>query len=281
MRFLFSSLHYLHIGLVWVTLQSFSHGRIPLLRTLLALRYHYCFCVHFLNFYHGKYTWLNVLLILFSFLMKSKKDLELRKWAAEGLSFLTMEADVKVHSNISRIKKHLPFRGTKKDRKTWKTWTILTPKSNVVCYYFVLTVPVVRPVIENRSVKYRLRAVSLFLKNPWGKAQNMSPCERAWLCMRAGLWAWCSSVCGGWKTSEKRLQTRLCAHLLFVLPHGFSRKREIARSLKAITFLLSEHKCYLCRRSNETISKPILPRDAADNKVRGWNPSVRITLKCP
>ena len=32
--------------------------------------------------------------------MKSKKDLELRKWAAEGLSFLTMEADVKVHLNI-------------------------------------------------------------------------------------------------------------------------------------------------------------------------------------
>lgn len=30
-----------------------------------------------------------------SFLMKSKKDMELRKWAAEGLSFLTMEADVK------------------------------------------------------------------------------------------------------------------------------------------------------------------------------------------
>ena len=29
--------------------------------------------------------------------MKSKKDMELRKWAAEGLSFLTMEADVKVH----------------------------------------------------------------------------------------------------------------------------------------------------------------------------------------
>ena len=56
--------------------------------------------------------------ILFSFLMKSKKDLELRKWAAEGLSFLTMEADVKVHLNISRIKEHLPFRGTKKDRKT-------------------------------------------------------------------------------------------------------------------------------------------------------------------
>ena len=44
-------------------------------------------------------SWLNVL-ILFSFLMKSKKDLELRKWAAEGLSFLTMEADVKVHLNI-------------------------------------------------------------------------------------------------------------------------------------------------------------------------------------
>lgn len=32
----------------------------------------------------------------FSFLTKSKKDLELRKWAAEGLSFLTMDADVKV-----------------------------------------------------------------------------------------------------------------------------------------------------------------------------------------
>jgi len=31
--------------------------------------------------------------------MKSKKDMELRKWAAEGLSFLTMEADVKVHLN--------------------------------------------------------------------------------------------------------------------------------------------------------------------------------------
>lgn len=31
-----------------------------------------------------------------SFLTKSKKDLELRKWAAEGLSFLTMDADVKV-----------------------------------------------------------------------------------------------------------------------------------------------------------------------------------------
>lgn len=31
--------------------------------------------------------------------MKSKKDMELRKWAAEGLSFLTMEADVKVHFN--------------------------------------------------------------------------------------------------------------------------------------------------------------------------------------
>lgn len=30
-----------------------------------------------------------------SFLIKSKKDMELRKWAAEGLSFLTMEADVK------------------------------------------------------------------------------------------------------------------------------------------------------------------------------------------
>jgi len=30
-----------------------------------------------------------------SFLMKSKKDMELRKWAAEGLSFLTMEAEVK------------------------------------------------------------------------------------------------------------------------------------------------------------------------------------------
>lgn len=30
-----------------------------------------------------------------SFLTKSKKDLELRKWAAEGLSFLTMDADVK------------------------------------------------------------------------------------------------------------------------------------------------------------------------------------------
>ena len=36
------------------------------------------------------------LLIFFSFLIKSKKDMELRKWAAEGLSFLTMEADVKV-----------------------------------------------------------------------------------------------------------------------------------------------------------------------------------------
>ncbi|XP_078383074.1 protein unc-45 homolog B-like [Oculina patagonica] len=30
-----------------------------------------------------------------SFLIKSKKEMELRKWAAEGLSFLTMEADVK------------------------------------------------------------------------------------------------------------------------------------------------------------------------------------------
>ena len=31
-----------------------------------------------------------------SFLTKSKKDMELRKWAAEGLSFLTMDAEVKV-----------------------------------------------------------------------------------------------------------------------------------------------------------------------------------------
>ena len=30
---------------------------------------------------------------------KSKKEMELRKWAAEGLSFLTMDADVKVLSN--------------------------------------------------------------------------------------------------------------------------------------------------------------------------------------
>ena len=37
--------------------------------------------------------------ILCSFLTKSKKEMELRKWAAEGLSFLTMDADVKVLRN--------------------------------------------------------------------------------------------------------------------------------------------------------------------------------------
>ena len=37
--------------------------------------------------------------ILCSFLAKSKKEMELRKWAAEGLSFLTMDADVKVLRN--------------------------------------------------------------------------------------------------------------------------------------------------------------------------------------
>lgn len=37
--------------------------------------------------------------ILCSFLSKSKKEIELRKWAAEGLSFLTMDADVKVLRN--------------------------------------------------------------------------------------------------------------------------------------------------------------------------------------
>ena len=52
--------------------------------------------MYVVKFYHGKYSWCSPL-ILFSFLMKSKKDMELRKWAAEGLSFLTMEADVKVH----------------------------------------------------------------------------------------------------------------------------------------------------------------------------------------
>ena len=52
--------------------------------------------MYVVKFYHGKYSWC-IALILFSFLMKSKKDMELRKWAAEGLSFLTMEADVKVH----------------------------------------------------------------------------------------------------------------------------------------------------------------------------------------
>ena len=31
-----------------------------------------------------------------SFLKKSKKDMEVRKWAAEGLSFVTMDAEVKV-----------------------------------------------------------------------------------------------------------------------------------------------------------------------------------------
>lgn len=31
-----------------------------------------------------------------SFLTKSKKDMEVRKWAAEGLSFVTMDAEVKV-----------------------------------------------------------------------------------------------------------------------------------------------------------------------------------------
>ena len=33
---------------------------------------------------------------LLSFLIKSKKDIEVRKWAAEGLSYLTMDAEVKV-----------------------------------------------------------------------------------------------------------------------------------------------------------------------------------------
>ena len=33
---------------------------------------------------------------LFSFLTKPKKEMELRKWAAEGLSYLTMDAEVKV-----------------------------------------------------------------------------------------------------------------------------------------------------------------------------------------
>lgn len=49
-----------------------------------------CFCEdHFGSF----------MFILCSFLTKSKKEMELRKWAAEGLSFLTMDADVKVLRN--------------------------------------------------------------------------------------------------------------------------------------------------------------------------------------
>lgn len=47
------------------------------------------------------------ILFLCSFLTKSKKEMELRKWGAEGLSFLTMDADVKVLRNkqcVSRKK---------------------------------------------------------------------------------------------------------------------------------------------------------------------------------
>ena len=38
----------------------------------------------------------NVLFFLVSFLVGSQKEMNRRKWAAEGLSFLTMDADVKV-----------------------------------------------------------------------------------------------------------------------------------------------------------------------------------------
>ena len=50
-----------------------------------------------------------------SFLTKSKKDMEVRKWAAEGLSFLTMDAEVKVsaidHIRILSIELELACNG--------------------------------------------------------------------------------------------------------------------------------------------------------------------------
>ena len=35
-----------------------------------------------------------------SFLTKSRKDMEVRKWAAEGLSFVTMDAEVKASASM-------------------------------------------------------------------------------------------------------------------------------------------------------------------------------------
>lgn len=204
MRFLFSSLHYLHIGWVKVTL---SHGRIPLLRTLLALWYRFTTIAFAYVFLSWQVIWLNAL-ILFSFLMKSKKDLELRKWAAEGLSFLTMEADVKVHPESNSI---CPS-GAQERIEKHKQYQSL---SQTLFATIFLTVPVVRPVIETGS----------FPRKSVGT--NASVGRRA------------ISAHSHARTSRSR--SRSCAHLLCVLPHGFSRKREIARSLKVITFLLSEH----------------------------------------
>jgi len=42
-----------------------------------------CICVHLLLF------------CLYSFLCNPAKDVDLRKWAAEGLAYLTLDADVK------------------------------------------------------------------------------------------------------------------------------------------------------------------------------------------
>ena len=51
-----------------------------------------------------------------SFLTKSKKDMELRKWAAEGLSFLTMDAEVKVPVHHLRARRTGKFRPQSKKR---------------------------------------------------------------------------------------------------------------------------------------------------------------------
>ena len=81
--------------------------------------------------------------------------------------------------------------------------------------------------MKRKPVSTRLRAVSVFLENPCGRMQNKlgyNDCERD---VRVAMRCDARSIDG--RTS--RGQSCLKTYLFRVLPYGFSRKRETARSL--------------------------------------------------
>jgi len=102
----------------------------------------------------------------------------------------------------------------------------------------------------------RLRAVSLFLENPRGRTQNKWTCENREASGDAA------------RRFANHARTLTTGHLCGVLPHGFSSKRETARSLESCHVRSFHVERFRYRSIHESYTAPYSLKARQSSKVQ-------------